>query len=77
LLVNRAIALVAEEQNPMATPKEVSSFLDKVDSIQSRFFESLITRQRGAALKETQANPKSESDDDRLKADIDSQRGTF
>jgi hypothetical protein len=74
---NRPIALVPEAQNPMATTEEVNSFLDKVDSIQSRFLESLITGQRDAIFRETPVNPLAESDDDRIKAHIDSQRGTF
>ncbi len=61
----------------MATTEEVNSFLDKVDSIQSRFLESLITGQREATFRETQADSTSESGDDLLKAYIDSQRGTF
>jgi hypothetical protein len=61
----------------MATTEEVNSFLNKVDSIQSRFLESLITGQRDAMFRETHANPKSESDSDGLQAHIDSQRGTF
>jgi hypothetical protein len=66
-----------EAQNPMVTTEEVNSFLDKVDSIQGRFLESLITGHRDAIFGETRANPKSDSDDDGLKTDIDSQRATF
>jgi hypothetical protein len=59
----------------MATTTEVKSFLDKVDSIQTRFMESLTAGQPDATYREAEA--KSSSDDDRLKSHIDSQRGTF
>jgi hypothetical protein len=61
----------------MATAEEVKTFLEKVGSIRSRFMESLITEQRDDIFREAEANRKSESVDDRLKAHIDSQRGTF
>jgi hypothetical protein len=41
----------------MATTEEVQSFLTKIDSIQSRFLESLITGQRDAIFREAKHKP--------------------
>jgi hypothetical protein len=54
---------------------EVNSLLGKVDSIQNRFLESLITGHRDILFREAERKPESEVD--RLQAYIDSLRGTF
>jgi hypothetical protein len=59
----------------MENRAEVNSLLEKDESIQGRFFESLITGHRDVLFRETKRKPESEVE--RLQADIDSQRGTF
>jgi hypothetical protein len=58
----------------MTNPQEVKDFLSKVDSIQSKFIESLITGQRDAIFKEKGAEHKPESRGESLRTHIDSQR---
>jgi hypothetical protein len=59
----------------MENIENMKSFLPQVDSIQSRFLESLITGQRNPIFGEKEAKP--ESDDEAHRVYIDSQRGTF
>jgi hypothetical protein len=61
----------------MDNSKETSIFLEKVDSIQRRFMESLITGQRDSIFKEKYPKRSPNSENDSLQAHIDSQRGTF
>jgi hypothetical protein len=61
----------------MANAEEIKTFLTQVDSIQSRFLESLFTGQRDVLFKKTEAKCKPESEDDQDQVYIDSQRGTF
>jgi hypothetical protein len=61
----------------MATTGEFKSLLEIVESIHNRFMERMITGQRDATFGETLVTPQSSPDDDRLKAHIDSRRGTF
>jgi hypothetical protein len=61
----------------MKSAEEVKSFLAQVDSIQSRFLESLFTGQRDVLFKKAEAKRKPESEDDQNQVYIDSQRGTF
>ncbi len=60
----------------MENTENVKSFLSQVDSIQSRFLESLITGQRDPVFKEKTTLKPGTEDEDYL-AYIDSQRGTF
>jgi hypothetical protein len=60
----------------MENPENMKSFLAQIDSIQSRFLESLITGQRNSMFKE-KATPNLESEDEVCQVYIDSQRGTF
>jgi hypothetical protein len=69
--------LAPEAQNTMAANEELKSLLEIVESIHNRFIQRMITGQRDAMVGEALVTPKSESDDDRLKSHIDSQRGTF
>jgi len=49
----------------MKNAEEINSFLAQVDSIQSRFMESLITGQRDAMFQKTEGQRLPESEDDR------------
>jgi hypothetical protein len=60
----------------MENAENMKSFLAEVDSIQSRFLESLITGQRNPIFKE-KATPSLESEDEVCQVYIDSQRGTL
>jgi hypothetical protein len=60
----------------MENTENMKSFLSQVDSIQSRFLESLITGQRNPMFKE-KATANLESKDEACRVYIDSQRGTF
>jgi hypothetical protein len=42
-------------ETPIVPPKEMKDFLSKVDSIQSKFMESLITGRRDALFQEKEA----------------------
>ena len=61
----------------MENSEEMKTFLAQVDSIQSRFLESLITGRRDPLFSEIKAKPESESEDEARQVYIDSQRGTF
>jgi hypothetical protein len=62
--------------NPMENTENMKNFLSQVDSIQSRFLESLITGKRNSIFKE-ETTPSPESEDEARQVYIDSQRGTF
>jgi hypothetical protein len=59
----------------------MKNFLDQVDSIQTRFLESLITGQRNPVFRnpifKEKATPSLESENEARQVYIDSQRGTF
>jgi hypothetical protein len=55
----------------MANSTEAKDFQSRVDSIQSRFLENLITGQRDVMFREIAANRKPETEEARLQAYID------
>jgi hypothetical protein len=60
----------------MNSPNEVSTLLEQVDSIQSRFLESLITGRRDPIFRD-KIRRIPETKDESFQTSIDSQRGTF
>lgn len=52
----------------MKNAEESNSFLEKVDSIQRRFLESLITGQRDPVFRKTRATPRFEVEGDKNQA---------
>jgi hypothetical protein len=61
----------------MSNSAEMKDFMATIDSIQSRFMESLITGRRDAIFGQSAKRDDSQSEVDPGKACIDSQRGTF
>jgi hypothetical protein len=60
----------------MENSENMKSFLSQVDSIQSRFLESLITGKPNPIFKE-ETTRSLESEDEAHQVYIDSKRGTF
>ena len=58
----------------MTNSQEVKDFLSRVDSIQGKFLESLITGRRDPIFKEKEAQRIPDSRGESLQAQIDSQR---
>jgi hypothetical protein len=60
----------------MATLKEVNDFLSTLDSLQSRYHESVVIQQRGDKTKKVEAaqTPEASAETNHY---VDSQRGTF
>jgi hypothetical protein len=61
----------------MKRPKEVTDFLSTIDSIQSRFRDSVVIQQRQGGANESQDAAKSLEASVALTRYVDSQRGTF
>jgi hypothetical protein len=61
----------------MTRKDDAKDFLTRVDSIQSRFMESLITGRRDPIFGEKTEDKKSKSEEDSGKNHEDSQQGTL
>jgi hypothetical protein len=61
----------------MENTENMKCFLSQVDSIQTRFLESLITGKRNPIFRGKESKPESESEDEASQAYIDSQSGTL